>query len=460
MPGHKGMEKNKDYYKYDITEIPGADNLHDPQGIILDVQKKCAKIYGSDDARLLINGSTTGIQSAILGGCNPGDSLLIPTNCHRSVFGALILGRINGIYLHPEIDLEMGFPKEVLPETVLAAITKNPEIVGMVLTNPTYYGTTSDVIEIAKILHKQGKFLIIDEAHGAHLHFNKNYPEDGISAGGDVVIQSTHKILGSLTQSSLIHFQGNRINQQRIINYLSILQSSSPSYPLMISLEEAVDQANDQGESIFEWIYQSHKAFYKNQNKTFSITLYDSENSNSGYDRSKWLFHTKGILGSDLEKILFKDYGIQCELSSKNHVLAMTGIGTTKEALQVLMTSIQTINEEIVESIDNKEKSSQQDRYKKSDNSMENFNSEMPLWTAFNWERKELDTLESAEDKIAGDFIIPYPPGVPLLIPGSRITKKIINRLNDLLDSGVVVVGMDENRELLIIKEKGASNGR
>lgn len=454
MPGHKGQGQYFDFYAYDITEIPGSDNLHDAKGVIEEAQKKLAKIYNSEEAAILINGSTTGIHSAILGACSPGEQLLVPVNCHRAVFGALALGRIEGVFIKPKIQKDMGFAQTIAVERVEKALAENPEIKGMILTNPTYYGTTSDIQTIAEILHKKGKFLIIDEAHGAHLHFNDKLPMDGIAAGADVVIQSTHKIVGSFTQSSLLHFQGDRMNRQRIKSFLALLQSSSPSYPLMISVEEAVDRAYEKGVYIFESIIQAHLDFCRTQELNAPITLYDGEKSDTGYDRSKWLFYTPDISGGQIEALLSEHYGIQCEMSSQHYVLAMTGMGTTREDLETLIEAVNDVNNRIKAGELN-----QKGVYTKFDqseelNSIEAIKTEMPLWEALYSEYRKKIVLKESVGCLVGDFIIPYPPGIPVLLPGSRMTAELMAYLSHLLDHGVAVVGIDENQELLVIQNK------
>lgn len=445
MPGHKRKKDTGNFFDYDITEIPGADNLHDSRDVIREVQEKLAKVYGSEETSILINGTTTGIQGAILGTCNPGEKLLVPMNCHRSVFGALALGRVEGVFLPVEIHETYCFGKEISLEKVKDAIEKEPSIKGMILTNPTYYGTTSQVKEICDFLHEKNKFLIVDEAHGAHLHFNKNLPMDGVAAGADVIIQSTHKLLGSLTQSSLMHFQGNRRDVEKIKMFLALIQSSSPSYPLMISVEEAVDEAYEFGDTIFQRIIEAHKAYCKAQNPRDGIILYDPKQES--YDRSKWLFITKKITGEEVEKMLRDDYKIQCELSEKDYVLAMTGIGTAFRDIRALTHAIQEINEK-TKDLENrkKEKASNYDIILN-----QKLNLVIPLWEGLYYEKKEWIPLSSGKDRIAGSFIIPYPPGIPMLLTGSQITEEIINKIIELLESGVTVVGVNEKREVLVL---------
>ncbi|MBC3804848.1 aminotransferase class V-fold PLP-dependent enzyme [Acetobacterium fimetarium] len=454
MPGHKGRGEDFDFRAYDITEIPGADNLHDAQGVIREVQRKLAAVYNSEEAAILVNGTTTGIHSAILGACASGDRLLVPVNCHRSVFGALALGRIEGVFINPKIQPDLGFATKIELDRVKKAITENPAIVGMILTNPTYYGTTSDVKAIADLLHDNKKFLIVDEAHGAHLHFNQKLPMDALEAGADVVIQSTHKILGSFTQSSLMHFQGERVNRQRIKSFLALLQSSSPSYPLMISVEAAVDTAAEKGEAVFENIIRAHQKFCRKQEKNAAVRLYDEGESETGYDRSKWLFCTRGISGETVAQLLSEKYGIQCEMSGGNHVLAMTGIGTTAEDLEELTEAIAGINSKIGRAAFHEKTASQAvDRFEEF-KGVAPIKTELPLWTAFTSDDKEKKPLENAKGCLIGDYIIPYPPGIPVLLPGSRLTQQMLDYLKQLLDQGRAVVGIDENREILVLKEK------
>jgi arginine/lysine/ornithine decarboxylase len=454
MPGHKGRGEAFALYDYDITEIPGADNLHDAQGIIAQAQKKLAAIYQSDEAAILVNGTTTGIHSAILGSSSPGAQLLVPINCHRAVFGALGLGRIEGVFITPEIDKNLGFAHSISVASVHQALAENPKIGGMILTNPSYYGTTSDVKKIAAILHDQGKFLIVDEAHGAHLRFSDRLPLDALSAGADVVIQSTHKILGSLTQSSLLHFQGRLVDRQKIKSYLSLLQSSSPSYPLMISVEEAVDAAYEKGEVIFNMIVAAHREFCQNQNGQESITLYEGNDRANGYDRSKWLFQTRGIAGTEVAAQLSVKYGIQCEMSGDNYVLAMTGMGTTRADLARITQAICDINKTI------RRDQSEDKELKPSTRFWENIDftaavqTEIPLWEALASEHRGKTTLDMAVGQLVGDFIIPYPPGIPVLLPGSRISPEMVVYLNYLLEHHVAVVGIDGKKAVTIIKKE------
>lgn len=440
MPGHKGRGRFG-WEAFDFTEIPGSDNLHCPEGVIQKAQKKMAAIYGSEEACILVGGTTAGIQSAILGVCKEGDKLLIPTNCHRSVYAGLALGRIEGVFFEPICDTEGGFAKETTPTQVLDQLLAHPDVQGMVLVTPTYYGTASNTREIAAILHAQNKILIVDEAHGAHLHFHDNLPEDAVMAGADIVVQSTHKILGAFTQSSLLHMQGSRINRERIKRFLTMLQSSSPSYPLMMSVEHAVDEAEEKGKIVFNKIIrQWNDAFESWPRDEMPLKLYGSLDGKK-YDKSKWLFLVEGRQGLEADRLLREKYHIQSELATQEHILAMTGIGTLPEDLEKLQIAVKAINCELA--------ARKCTRIKRP---AFVYRQEIPMYQVLFNESTVWRPITQCKDCLAGDFIIPYPPGIPALLPGSRISKEVLQYLWTLLEAGECVMGMREGM-LPVIEE-------
>ncbi|WKY44493.1 hypothetical protein Q5O14_18095 [Eubacteriaceae bacterium ES2] len=443
MPGHKGRRDFSELYKLDITEIPGADNLHDAREIIDQVNKKLALVYGSDNSAILVNGSTVGLQSAILASCYPGEELLVGLNCHRSVFGALALGRVCPRFINPVLDDRLGFASEISLASVIDALQAYPEAKGLVLVSPTYYGTVCELAKIAELLHRKNKILIVDEAHGAQFSFAQGYPLSALKAGADLVIQSTHKVLGSLTQSAIIHGQGDLIDWQRLKMFLAVLQSSSPSYPLMISVEEATDRACLKGTAVFEMIRNKHQEFYRNQPADAMIRLYEAES----YDYSKWLFYTGAINGCQVEKRLRDEFFIQCEMADQHSVLLMCGLETKAADLEKLTEAISAINKELGPG----------NEPKIADNKLIQSNELIikgefgaAMWSS----QKAKITLEKAADCIAADFIIPYPPGIPLLVPGSLITEAVIGQIKRLRQAGVAVVGLDDDEKLLVLEEK------
>lgn len=255
MPGHKRNPETgplAPFYRLDITEIDGFDNLHAASGVIRQAQERAAKLYGSEETHFLINGSTGGLLSAVASIAGKGKVLLMARNCHKAVYHAAFLNRLNVRYLYPELLPEYDLAGEILPETVRKAIIltlrernadpkKAAEVIaGIVVTSPTYDGICSNIREIREIAHSYGVPLIVDEAHGAHLGFHEAYPENSVQCGADVVIQSTHKTLPSPTQTAVLHVNGTLVNRGHLRKYLAIYQTSSPSYLLMTGIEEGL----------------------------------------------------------------------------------------------------------------------------------------------------------------------------------------------------------------------------
>lgn len=449
MPGHKGrgefLRVAPEYL--DVTEIPGSDDLHHAEEIIAEAEAALAKAYGSEGAKILVGGSTAGIQAAILGCARPGEKFLVPANCHKSVFAALAIGGIEPILIEPRIDGKLKAAIEIVPEMVEEALRDHPQARGMILVNPTYYGTTSDVARIAEILHERGKVLVVDEAHGAHLRFAEDYPPDGISAGADVVIQSTHKILGSLTQSSLIHYQGELAPWPRIKSFLAMLQSSSPSYILMMSVEAAVAEAQEKAGTRFRMVA---KAWDEWQEKGFgSISLYGRPN----YDKSKWLFHIPDGQGFTVFDRLVDEHDIVCELATADYILAMTGIGTTQGDLDRLTTAMTAIGREL----------------EVGEHEVDATAYEAPAWerefayslreVIFSAVTREVPLGESV-GCVSGGFLTPYPPGIPLVYPGEVIRAERVAELAAMLAAGAEVQGVNEQGQIMIVDEMRSEGGR
>ena len=255
MPGHKGSSEYSflgDILRYDITETEGMDNLHDANGVILSSEENAALTFGSQETHFLVNGSTSGVLSAILGSADEGDRILIARNCHISVYNAAILGRLEVSYVYPEPVRECLMYGSVTAEAVLEGFRSHKDIKALVITSPTYEGICSDIREIAKICHDNDAVLIVDCAHGAHFGFSDRFPESPVRDGADIVIQSVHKTLPSPTQTALIHLNGPYADRENIRRMLRMLQSSSPSYLLMAGIDNCMSILNGHGKELFE----------------------------------------------------------------------------------------------------------------------------------------------------------------------------------------------------------------
>lgn len=445
VPGHKlgkiydklgYSDIVKNIYKMDTTEIPGTDNLHSPEGIIKKSQERASKVFKSDETYYLVNGSTCGIQGAIMALCNPKDKIIVNRDCHQSVINSCILADIEPIYILSKIDKETNIQEGIHIEEAKKIIDNNLDAKAILLTYPTYYGKTFDLKEICDYAHKHNITVIVDEAHGAHLGLSDKLPKTALEEGADLVIQSTHKTLPSFTQSSMIHIKGDRVDRQRLSTMLRIIESSSPSYMLMSSLELAVDIYETKGNELMEELLDNLEKF-KEKNKNTSFDIYNED------DKTKLFLSAKrlGMMGYELEDILREKYNIQVELANYYGVLLICTIGNTKEDLDKLSEALEDIS----------------NRYKK-DSHIESL--EYPVVIpekvlnpreAFYKNKKSVKIYESI-GQICAEYVIPYPPGVSLLSPGEVITKEIIDYVILCHKKGMNINGIkDSNLEFIEI---------
>ncbi|WP_195940840.1 aminotransferase class I/II-fold pyridoxal phosphate-dependent enzyme [Romboutsia sp. 1001713B170131_170501_G6] len=445
VPGHKlgkiydklgYSDIVKNIYKMDTTEIPGTDNLHSPEGIIKKSQERASKVFKSDVTYYLVNGSTCGIQGAIMALCNPKDKIIVNRDCHQSVINSCILADIEPIYILSKIDKETNIQEGIHIEEAKKIIDNNLGAKAILLTYPTYYGRTFDLKEICDYAHKHKIAVIVDEAHGAHLGLSDRLPKTALEEGADIVIQSTHKTLPSFTQSSMIHIKGDRVDRQKLSTMLRIIESSSPSYMLMSSLELAVDIYETKGNELMEELLDNIEKF-KEKNKNTSFDIYNEDDKTKLFLSSKKL----GMTGYELEDLLREKYNIQVELANYYGVLLICTIGNTKEDLDRLSEALEDMS----------------NRYKR-DSYIECL--EYPVVIpekvlnpreAFYKNKKSVKIYESI-GQICAEYVIPYPPGVSLLSPGEVITKEIIDYVILCHKKGMNINGIkDSNLEFIEI---------
>ncbi|MEG1284458.1 MAG: aminotransferase class I/II-fold pyridoxal phosphate-dependent enzyme [Romboutsia sp.] len=453
MPGHKLGKiyeklgyKNivEKLYKMDTTEIPGTDNLHCPEGAIKKSQEKASKVFESESTYFLVNGSTCGIEASIMTVCNPKDKIIVNRDCHQSVINACILGDIEPIYISPKIDNLTNILEGIEVDDVINIIDNNLDAKAILLTYPTYYGMTFDLEKICEYAHKHNMTVIIDEAHGAHLSLSKKLPKTALEQGTDIVIQSTHKTLPAFTQSSMIHTQGDRIDKDRLCNILRMVESSSPSYILLSSLELATDICKKYGIKLMDDLLIEIDKF-KNSLKNNEIFGIRETN-----DKTKVFIYSKNreITGYKLANILREKFNIQVELSNYYGVLLICTLGNDKEDFKILQDALNNIqlHEECVNSpiVENR-------KYIK-------YPKDIPIKIlnpreAFYKGKKSVKIYESI-GKVCGEYIIPYPPGISLLSPGEIITKDIIDYIMLCNQNGMEVNGIkDSDLEFIQIIE-------
>ena len=418
-------------YKMDTTEILGTDNLHSPDGIIKKSQERAARVFKSKNTYYLINGSTCGIQGAIMSVCNPKDKIIVNRDCHQSVINTFILGDIEPVYIYPQIDTKTNILMGIKIEDAINTINDNLDAKAILLTYPTYYGKVYDLKTICDYAHSKGMIVIVDEAHGAHLGLSNRLPMTALEQGADIVIQSTHKTLPSFTQPSMLHIQGERINQDRLTSILRMIESSSPSYMLMSSLELAVDIYEKKGEFLMEELLHNIDIFKNNINKNEHIKIYNDDDITKIFISSKEL----GITGYELDEMLRINYNIQVELSNYYGVLLICTIGNDRadfEALEYALEDI-SLNYKNDKSIDNIEYP------------MNIPVKELSPREAFYNEKKSVKIYDSI-DKICGEYIIPYPPGICLVSPGEIITKEVIDYILVCNKKGMNISGIKDSK--------------
>jgi len=449
VPGHKkgqGMDSEfkkfigENAFKIDVTVFKLVDSLHHPTGPIKKAQELAADAYGAKASYISVHGTSGAIEAMIMSVVSNNDKILIPRNVHKSVTGGIILSGAVPVYMQPELDKEVGIAHGVSPETVEKTLKENPDAKAVLIINPTYYGVATDIKKIAKIVHSYDIPLIVDEAHGPHLGFNDRLPISAINAGADMCAQSTHKIIGALTQCSLLHVCSDRIDMRRVQQILNIMQTTSPSYILMASLDCARRQIALQGKELLDYAIDLCTYTRNEINKIPGFYCFGKEiledNGAYAFDPTKITISCRelGITGYDLDMILSEEYHIQMELSDLYNVLIVGSFGDTKENMDYLIKVLKEISK----------------KYYGKGVAKSDFIDIPPIpeqiiipREAFNSTKVSISINESI-GMISGEFLMAYPPGIPILCPGEIITKEIVDYLRRLKSAGLYVQGTED----------------
>lgn len=475
MPGHKRHtcgDLGRDLCGLDITEIDGFDNLHHPTEILLRLQQQAARLYGAEESFFLVNGSTAGILAAVSAALPRGGHILMARNCHKSAYHAAYLRGLEVTYLHPALLSEFDIFDAVTPEQVRAALAADSRIGAVLLVSPTYEGRISDIRSIAEIVHEKGIPLIVDEAHGAHMGFGKISLENSCQAGADLVIHSVHKTLPALTQTALLHVNGDLIHREQLRRFLQIYQTSSPSYILMASIGNALRFLDEEGAEAFETFAQAYDEMHKQLGRCRCLKILPWEKpmekpmekhlnlfgevpgeqnrillrerhrapGESVQDIGKLIISTKetSLSGRKLYDILLNRYGLQLEMASESYVLAMFTVNDSPEGYQRMTEALLEIDRELGQERDLGEYTSRKDEK----NVLPKPVCQIPLAEAWDME-KELVALSDSVGSCAGEFVNLYPPGVPVLVPGEQITEEVCDKIKCWLDSGLVLQGVE-----------------
>ncbi|MBW4423543.1 MAG: aminotransferase class I/II-fold pyridoxal phosphate-dependent enzyme [Nostoc desertorum CM1-VF14] len=468
-PGHKQGEGiyqpladlfGKAVFRVDLTELADLDNLFAPQGVIQEAQQLAAAAFGASQTWFLVNGSTCGIEAAILATCGTGDKIILPRNVHSSAIAGLILSGAIPIFLNPEYDPVLDIAHSITPNSLESALQQHPDAKAVLTVYPTYYGVCGNLSAIANITHQYNIPLLVDEAHGAHFAFHPELPTPALAAGADLTVQSIHKVLGAMTQASMLHIQGNRIDCDRISKALQLVQSTSPSYLLLASLDAARQQMALHGKMLMSSTLQlADEARTKiSQIPGLSVLQISSppsqgglggSSSISGLERSPGfvaLDETRltvtvsglGLTGFEAEEILDEKFAVTAEFASLQHLTFIISLGNTPADIEQLVQSFSTLAKEYRRT----------NLIVKSDLWQDVFTTQChPLHfsprEAF-FAVSEILPLIQTNQRICAEIVCPYPPGIPLLMPGEIITKPVLDYLQQIQAMGGFISGCND----------------
>lgn len=479
MPGHKrnmaGMPMEA-YYGIDITEIDGFDNLHKPEGILWELMQRAERLFGAE-TYLLVNGSTGGILSAVAAAMTAGhksslerkqglireserkDTLLMARNCHKSAYHAAYLQKCRIEYLYPDFLEAYGICGGIRPEQVRQALEQNPEIKALLLTSPTYDGVVSDVERIVQEAHKKQIPVIVDAAHGAHFAIDDRFPKSAVECGADIVIHSIHKTLPALTQTALLHVQGDLIDRSRLRRFLQIYQTSSPSYILMAGIEQCITLLEEQKKELCDEFFKQNILFEKDIKKLQYIKVLSPQwVKDAGFelDIGKKIISVRGtgMTGKELYTQLLEKYGLQMEMAGQDYVTAILTVMDRQEGYQRLAEALLEIDRTMDAALG---AAAQADK-----NAGKFPCAEMKLLPkavcdiATAWdEEKETVLLEECEDEVSAEFVHIYPPGIPLIVPGERFTKSVVEQLLRYRQQGLTIEGLyDHNKRAGVLRKE------
>ena len=438
MPGHK-RNISKRYLKelradLDVTETNSFDDLHNPRGVIKNSLERAEKLFNAREVFYIANGSTGAILSSIKSMTMRGDKILVTRNCHKSVYNGIELMGLNPTYIYPKLVKDEIFCASVDPEEVREKLDENEDIKLFILTSPTFEGVISDIKTIAEICHERGVLLLVDEAHGAHLGMGYCFGKSAIDLGADMCIKSLHKTLNSLTSTSILLCNNKNIDRSKIQRQINIFETTSPSYLLVASMDGLINDLIENGNETFKaWkdmcIDFREKA--KNLKNLEYIDLSDKKYENVfDYDISKILISTKNtnISGGKLSTLL-SDRNIDIEMPYINYIIAMTGMGETKENLDIFLDALFNIDEELEKAIEIEDNAK---RY------LKDFEEVIPIYMAYECENKQIK-LKDSVGEVSAEYIWAYPPGIPLITPGERITESLLLYIDELLEKGINV---------------------
>ncbi|MBN3894663.1 MAG: aminotransferase class I/II-fold pyridoxal phosphate-dependent enzyme [Nostoc sp. NOS(2021)] len=453
-PGHKrgvGIAQpladllGKAVFRADLTELADLDHLFAPQGVIQEAQQLGAEAFGALQTWFLVNGSTCGIEAAILATCGTGDKIILPRNVHSSAIAGLILSGAIPIFLNPEYDPVLDIAHSITPNAVQSALQQHPDAKAVLTVYPTYYGVCGDLSAIASITHQYNIPLLVDEAHGAHFAFHPELPTPALAAGADLTVQSIHKVLGAMTQASMLHIQGNRIDGDRISKALQLVQSTSPSYLLLASLDAARQQMALHGKMLMSRTLQLADEARTRIGQIPGLSVLEMPRLRGfpgfvALDKTRLTVTVSGLglTGFEADEILDDKFAVTAEFASLQHLTFIISLGNTPADIEQLVQGFTTLAKE----------------YRRTNLTVKSY-----IWQnlftmqchalscspreAF-FAVSEILPLTQTNNRICAEIICPYPPGIPVLMPGEVITKSVLNYLQQIQATGGFISGCND----------------
>lgn len=457
MPGHKRQweesfcEKFTNPFSVDITEIDGFDNLHHPQGILKESMEWAADVYKSDRTYYLVNGSSCGILSAISGTVSRGGTILMSRNCHKSAFHGVFLNNLKTEYIYPQLIGEFGLQGGILPEDMEWMLKNHPDVEAVLVVSPTYDGIVSDVGKLADIVHKFGLPLIVDEAHGAHFSFGKGqgFPVSAIELGADVVIQSLHKTLPSLTQTAVMHVKEGYVDMDRLDRYVHMYQTSSPSYVLLASIDNCIGYMAENGLKCMNEFYERIMELRDELKDISCLKILDKQvKGQSGVyavDLSKLIISTREskYSGAELDHLLREDYHLEMEMCGTDYVTAILTMADTREGFKRLSQALLEIDITAGKGsgicYGGRNLAAEYDNFKVRPECRTTIGKSMDS-------RRRRVLLNDAVDLVSAEFVYIYPPGIPIIAPGEVLKKELIELIAAYKDMKLPVQGLEDEK--------------
>lgn len=444
VPGHKNGKLSglpdafKSALAYDFTELTGLDDLHYPEEAIDDAQKLLAKAYGAEQSFFLVNGSTTGNLAMVFAVCEQGDTLLVQRNSHKSVFHALELAGVQPVYLAPEWNNESLTAGSLRLEDVKAAVEAYPQAKGLMLTHPDYYGMA--VVELDAIIqycHEKGIPVLVDEAHGAHFLVGSSFPESALALGADAVVQSAHKTLPAMTMGSFLHVQGKLVASQKIKKYLRMLQSSSPSYLILASLDDARAYIEHYSKSDMQSYLKKRANFIEGLASIPQLEVYEAD------DPLKLMLRVAHHSGFQLKEQL-EAMDIHAELADPYQVLLILPL--LKETHSYPFVEVENRVKEAVRAVLQEERKT----VGMAVSEQTKISAPEMAFTTFDQDEFEWIPYTEGLGRISATTVVPYPPGIPLMLPGEKWTSEKLRNLANYLAGSAQIQGEHRLEDKLI----------